>query len=250
MESDFIAAIEASYIKYLEVHSRSPEKLKPLHSYIARVLEYELGPDYVVSSMGHKDGKEVTFSGAYYDKNLDITVTKDGVAISSIALKFVMTNYKQNANNYFENMLGETANVRKAGLIYGQIIILRKEMPYYSSDKKLFTRIEKISDADISKYRNLAHESDISLPHVPDCMLMTLIDTGDNAYIHDYINRPLPTGSVLDFRKENLIPNVAVKHLSSESLSDMTPATREYLRMHESFVNFIREFVAKTKEGR
>ncbi len=48
-----------------------------------------------------------------------------------MGLKFVTSNYKQNANNYFESMMGETANIQRQNIPYAQVIVLRYETPYY-----------------------------------------------------------------------------------------------------------------------
>jgi len=105
--------------------------------------------------MGIGNNKEYNLEGKYYSKSLDITILKDGKPISALAVKFVTSNYKQNSNNYFENMLGETANVKRNDLLYGQILILREQMPYFSTDKKQFTNIEIINETNLKKYFKL-----------------------------------------------------------------------------------------------
>lgn len=62
--------------------------------------------------------------GKYYDKDIDITVTKDNKPVMCIGIKFITSNYKQNTNNYFENMMGETANIQALkNLPYFQLIV-------------------------------------------------------------------------------------------------------------------------------
>lgn len=51
---------------------------------------------------------------------MDIAITKSQQRerehiVAVINVKMVMSNYSQNKNNYFESMLGETANLRSAG---------------------------------------------------------------------------------------------------------------------------------------
>ncbi|MDL0088795.1 hypothetical protein [Campylobacter gastrosuis] len=113
--SEFLSVIKQSFAKFLKVKtSRSTAKLKDLHGEIARDLQVRLGSDFVIKSQGFNDDKEGKINGRYYDKNVDILIKKDGVCIGGVGVKFVMQNYLQNSNNYFENMLAETANIRTA----------------------------------------------------------------------------------------------------------------------------------------
>lgn len=119
IEKNFIKAISQSFKKYIEHGSRSTEKLKPIHNFVAQTLQTIFGEDYELHVMGD-DNKEMKVEGKYYDKDIDVTVTKDNKPVVCLGIKFVTSNYKQNANNYFENMMGETANIQA-----------RKDLPYY-----------------------------------------------------------------------------------------------------------------------
>ncbi|MDR2046919.1 MAG: hypothetical protein LBP79_03310 [Clostridiales bacterium] len=117
----FLDILKASFLKYIEKGSRSNEKLKILHGAISGDLSERLktandmGGHYTVASLGFDLGAEQKMIGRYIDKAVDITISKDGVIVSGVAVKYVMGNYMQNSNNYFENMLGETANIRCNG---------------------------------------------------------------------------------------------------------------------------------------
>ena len=109
----FLEVIRESFKTYLSIDtSRSTAKLKTLHGHIAHDIEELFGPEYTVLSQGIGNDKEGCIQGRYYPKNVDITVNKAGKPVAGYAIKFVMRNYSQNSNNYFENMLGETANIR------------------------------------------------------------------------------------------------------------------------------------------
>lgn len=108
----FLEIINKAFKKFLVTGARSNEKLKILHGEIASQIQAKLGDNYTVKSLGFGDEKEYTMSGRYNPKVVDITILKDGVDLGGVAVKFVMNNYSQNSNNYFENMLGETANIR------------------------------------------------------------------------------------------------------------------------------------------
>ena len=131
---EFLIVVRDSFKKFLETGSRSNEKLKILHGAISKDLQSRLGSGYHVQSLGVGDGKEIKIDGRYIDKAVDITILKDNVPIAGIGVKFVMQNYSQNSNNYFENMLGETANIRCANIPYFQIFTIPDRLPYYKND--------------------------------------------------------------------------------------------------------------------
>ena len=128
---NYLEAIKKSFLVSLNTDPRSNKKLKVLHGFIAKDLQNKLGKDYTIKSLGYGTGKESKIKGRYMDKSVDITIEKNGKAIAGIAVKFVMSNYSQNSNNYFENMLGETANIRANRVPYFQIFIVPDTLPYY-----------------------------------------------------------------------------------------------------------------------
>jgi len=179
MKEEFIKSLEEGYKNYLLVHARSSTKIVPMHKCISKILKEKLGKEYTIKSMGVGDNKEFKFKGKYYTKDLDITILKDDKPISALGFKFVTSNYKQNSNNYFENMLGETANVKRNDLLYGQILILKEQMPYFSTDKKQFTKVEKINELNLKKYFKLGTDNAENLYHKPDIMFIAFVETGD-----------------------------------------------------------------------
>ena len=153
--------------------SRSTKKLKPLHGAIAADIAEKLGTDYKVWSQGYEKGKEKQINDRYIDKKVDITIEniKTNKPVAGIGVKFVMQNYSQNSNNYFENMLGETANIRTANCPYFQIFIILDKLPYYKNDGDL-KKWEEFTDHNMSKYCKLsADNSDIFL-HTPNKTLI------------------------------------------------------------------------------
>ncbi len=130
-EQKFILAIEESFRQYKLHGARSTAKLVPIHKFVANTLAVIWGDGYEIRYM-KEGGGEVTVNGKYYPKDVDITVMREGQAVFCLGIKFVTSNYKQNANNYFENMMGETANIQAVGsLPYAQLLILRHKTPYY-----------------------------------------------------------------------------------------------------------------------
>jgi carbonic anhydrase len=133
----FLEMIESAFKKYLETSARSNEKLKILHGAIADDLQTNLGKGFSIQSLGFEHGKETEIAGRYLPKKVDIVISKGKDILCGVAVKFVMSNYKQNSNNYFENMLGETANIRTANKGYFQILVLPKKLPYFEKDGRI-----------------------------------------------------------------------------------------------------------------
>ena len=159
-EKEFLKALELSFKMYKMHGARSTAKLKPIHNFIANTLKNIFGNTYDFYYMSDET-KEMTIEGKYYPKDIDITVAKNEIPIFCLGIKFVTSNFKQNANNYFENMMGETANIQAVGnLPYAQLIILRHETPYYKKNETVKpSKIEIINEKDIQKYLNLLFDN-------------------------------------------------------------------------------------------
>ncbi len=176
---EFLEKILDSFKSFIDSGtSRSTAKLKPLHGAIARDIAQRLGLDYIVKSQGYGDDREASIKGRYIDKMVDITIMerKNYKAVAGIAVKFVMQNYSQNSNNYFENMLGETANIRTANCPYFQIFIILDKLPYYKNSGEL-SKWEEFTDHNISKYCKLSFDDIDSFYHTPNKTLIYVVHT-------------------------------------------------------------------------
>lgn len=172
---EFLEVIKQSFSTYLSVGtSRSTAKLKTLHGHIATDLEKLLGEDFTIKSQGYGNDKEGSIDGRYYPKNVDITILKNNKPVAGYAVKFVMRNYSQNSNNYFENMLGETANIRANSIPYFQVFIIFEKVPYYSNGGE-FKRYDIISEHNLDKYLALSKDDPSIFFHAPDKTLVILI---------------------------------------------------------------------------
>lgn len=171
---EFLTVVGNSFKKFLETGSRSNEKLKILHGAIAKDLKNRLGNGYSVQSLGINNGKEMKIDGRYIDKAVDITILKNAKPIAGIGVKFVMQNYSQNSNNYFENMLGETANIRCANIPYFQIFIIPDKLPYYKNDGT-FQKWEKFTAHNSAKYLTLSKDDIQTSIHTPTKTLLFVI---------------------------------------------------------------------------
>lgn len=191
--NEFIESIKNLYQVYLNTHRRSSAKLKPFHGKIAEDLQSRLGNEYIVRSLGFQEGKESLVSGRYFDKKVDISVFKkengQEIAIGGLAIKSIMTNYAQNSNNYFEDMLGETANLRSNGKLYFQLLVLPEQMPYFGDKKQnkkiskdIITHIETLTNHNLEKYIKLSNDDISTFIHSPNKTLLYVIKTIDNDY--------------------------------------------------------------------
>ncbi len=179
-EEYFLKSISESFAKYKEFGARSKKKLIPIHTYITDVLKKIWGEKYAYFSMAG-GSKEAKLEGKYYPKNIDVTVMKDKKAIFCLGIKFITSNYKQNINNYFESMMGETANIQVKKIPYVHLIIMRYETPYYKKNNtKTPSKIEIISEKDIQKYLNLI--DDTPQVHQPKNLCIFLVDIDENTY--------------------------------------------------------------------
>ncbi len=111
-------------------------------------------------------------------KNLDISVFKNKEFVATISFKFVTSNYKQNVNNYFENLLGETANVRRQNVGFAHFLVLRGHTPYFSKNrgnlrgKEIKTEI--LNEKNLQKYVKLF--CDLDFPHKPEILGICVLD--------------------------------------------------------------------------
>jgi len=183
MGSKFLSAISASFKAYNKKGgARSTKKLVPIHKFLSETILNKLGKSFSIKSLGIGDGKEATFDGKYYLKDLDIAIFKKEKIVATVSFKFVTSNYKQNANNYFENLMGETANIRRQGVGFAHFLVLRGHTPYYSKNKGNLRgkeqKIEIINEKDLQKYIKLF--KDMDFPHKPDLIGVCLLDFDKN----------------------------------------------------------------------
>jgi len=162
MKNSFLRAISKTFRAYNAFGARSNKKLIPVHKWFAEVIESKLGKGYSVKSLG-KDG-EFKLDGKYYPKTLDISIFKNQKIIATISFKFVTSNYKQNSNNYFENLLGETANIRRVNVGFAHFLVLRARTPYYDKNKGNLRgnekKIEILNENNLAKYVKLFNDLD------------------------------------------------------------------------------------------
>jgi hypothetical protein len=204
--------------------ARSTAKLKPIHKFVADTLAKIWGKGFEICYLSNET-KEKTVEGKYYPKDIDITILDGEKPVFCLGIKFVTSNYKQNANNYFENMMGETANIQAVGnLPYAQLIILRYETPYYQKNEtEIPSKIEIINDKDISKYLKL--NFDIPQAHRPNYIGILLIN------IDEQTGKVTLTDLEKSFSKE--ISKLLSKTLSLKTFFDNIYNYKDYYILQE-----------------
>lgn len=220
-EFNLIKAIKNSFEIYKEYGARSTQKLVPIQKYMADMLKEIWGKNYEIRYMGEKNS-DATIEGKYYPKDVDIAVLKNKIPILCLGIKFITSNYKQNANNYFENMMGETANIQANQIPYAHIIIMRHKMPYYQkNDTNTPLKTETINEKDIQKYLRLIY--DVPQAHRPNELCIFLVD------IDERTNKVTKTNLTNEFKKEFV--DLINEKLSPENLFKQIKNYKNYYEL-------------------
>jgi hypothetical protein len=135
-------------------------------------------------------------------------------------------------------MLGETANLKRADFLYGQVLVFKHKMPYYSSDKKTFTKIEHINEKNIAKYVKLYNDDVPLLYHKPDIIFLTFVETGDEIEFEKIVKlskqgKPEKINKST-FHKEQL-KKIKIQFVETNKLSknDFSKETLDFLKKSE-----------------
>jgi len=179
-KQSFINAISKTFKAYNKYGARSNKKLIPIHKWFAQTINEKLDNTYAVMSLGK--GGEYKLDGKYYPKILDISIFKkikqQKQIIATISFKFVTSNYKQNINNYFEGLLGETANIRRVNVGFTHFLVLRAYTPYYDKNRGnlrgTLKKTETLKEKNLLKYIKLFQ--DLDFPHKPEVLGIAIID--------------------------------------------------------------------------
>lgn len=173
-------AIDQSFMQVYQYGRKSPRRVKHIHYWVRNYIQTRLGNNYRCYSYHphlKEDDREIKVAGKFYPKNSDITIcNRDEDVLGVISVKFIMSNYKQNANNYFESMIGECYNLKANNIKYGHIMICPYLVPYYNNQCGL-KYIEKLNNKDITKYAEL---NDSTTVHKPDMLSFNVLKIKNN----------------------------------------------------------------------
>jgi hypothetical protein len=133
---------------------------------------------YVFTGQSPTSTHEANVGGMYYGKDVDVLVARDKQELGVISIKFVISNYWQNSINYLEQQIGETANLRRRNIVYGNLFCVTNPIPYKNRSGEI-TRREAIRDHDIQRYARL--RADHEHIHAPDEMAIGIVDLDTDA---------------------------------------------------------------------
>lgn len=109
-EKRFLEKIRDIFKIYLKYGERSSKKTDELHNFIKNELEKILvGTNYTI-----KIEQRVKSKNSSGFKNCDVVVYENKNVFAVFPVKFVMSNYKQNKNNYWESLTGEICHLKWA----------------------------------------------------------------------------------------------------------------------------------------
>ncbi len=190
MENEFLKELKEIFIfsRSSEDANRSSTKVDRLHGIISKHLNRKLGDDYVVETK-ETTGAETKIQGRYIKKSVDITLRniKTNKIVAGIGVKMPINTFGKNRINYFENLLGETANIRTNNIPYFQIIILPITIPEWKTKSTQEEkakgiegrRIKSYYTFDESKfelYKKLSQDNALSFYHTPLKTLLLVVD--------------------------------------------------------------------------
>ncbi len=151
----FITKLLNAYELYFTHGARSSKKVDYFHNYIKNQVEklFKEENGYEV-----KLEQNVASINSSRKKKCDIVVNKNNIPYIVFPVKIIMTNYKQNKNNSWENLTGELMHLKWAeentNLHLIPINIFMDKTPYLKKDK-LISKYEKITYNDIENYNVL-----------------------------------------------------------------------------------------------
>lgn len=128
----------------LSAPTRSSKVILPLHSAIARQIEQNSH----YSTISLKEGKEYNYWGVYGSKKVDIAIMNDNKIVGAILFKGIRSSYNKNANNFIENMRGESTLFVDSGTPLYQIIFLPTQilLPNQKVEHPSFNSIQHYRD--------------------------------------------------------------------------------------------------------
>lgn len=188
-------ALKESHKTLLTTHPRSPKKLIPPHQWIKETMWKYLGDGYEYYAAGDgnsKYDKEYKVPGLFYDKMVDITIVKNNKVKGAISFKFVASNYNQNSNNYFENLVGECFNIQAMDIPFCHVFVIRDNIPYYERNRDV-QKYEQFTFHNLDKYLKLSRFKDKGSPSKLSMSIIHIEgDMYNNEIIHPQKFKELP----------------------------------------------------------
>lgn len=145
--------INNTYDLYMKNGARSSKKVDFFHNKIKDILG-----DIFTEEKGYNIKTEVNIKSynSSGQKKCDIVIFKDLEPYIIFPVKLIMSNYKQNKNNSWENLTGELIHIKwyNENIKIIPINILMNKTPYLDKDK-IIKKFENITNDDINNYNIL-----------------------------------------------------------------------------------------------
>lgn len=224
--------------------SNAAERQDIIHGEIASNIRDLIDEEkFEVISKNTEGGKEFHFSGLLFGKNTDIVILdkKTKAPVAAIPVKFIFSNYNQNWKNYFEQMIAETFNLKLSGIKVYNVMIIRKNTPYFKDGRKKISKIEEQPKKEdyINSFKNF---SEIFNGNLTDGILYLSVDFNDKEINEKYIK----IGDIdWEKYKNELETSVSVDNISiSYPMNDDVSLSLEY----KDFLNKIVSDLSKDND--
>lgn len=150
-EEKFLKMITKSLELYLTYGSRSSKKTDTVHYFFKNIMEKYLPNNYKIELE-----KKIKCSNHSGFKRCDIILYKNNIPYIIFPVKVIMSNFYQNKNNYYENLLGDITAIIHCNP-YIKIIpinITFCTVPYLMKNRKI-KKFEFISSSIFKPYNDL-----------------------------------------------------------------------------------------------
>ena len=153
---EMLDAIVEAYKLYFKHGSRSSKKVDYFHTYLKTCIESAIIRSGNEDIYSVKLEQNVDSSNSSGKKRCDIVINKSDKPYIVFPVKMIMTNYKQNKNNSWENLTGELLHLKwsNPNIILIPINIMMSDTPYLNK-KSTINKFEKITYDDIKQYEIL-----------------------------------------------------------------------------------------------
>lgn len=127
-------------------NSRSSKKVDIIHQFIEDTIK-----PLLKNNMEIKQEQNIPSNNSKNRKKCDIVIYKDNIPYIILPVKYTMTSYNKNSNNYWENIQGELMSLKTQAAIYNTdlyiipINIIANNIPNRSGSDKKIKNFEKIN---------------------------------------------------------------------------------------------------------
>ncbi len=154
--SSFLTSLNECYKLYIEHGSRSSKKVDYFHLYIKTQIDLFINQNNKNDVYKSKLEQYVKSYNSTGKKKCDIVIYKENEPYIIFPCKIIMSNYKQNKNNSWENLTGELFHLKWSNnnIHIIPINIFMDKTPYLNKNG-IITKFENITTEDINHYEIL-----------------------------------------------------------------------------------------------